>query len=140
MRNNENRTPRAVTKYLPIILSGTDRVGTEYDVESAEALFCNLQDNNIFNKLSIYVTMARSICFDDETAKGAINVARIRSIDKNNMEMAIVFFGKNVEFADLVDDMIITPRVRTERDSNKVSTFLGFEIVAGPCGEEHTCE
>ena len=40
-----------------------------------------------------------------------------------------VFFGKNVEFVDKLSDMVIVPRVRTERDSTKVTTITSFEFV-----------
>lgn len=134
MKNNNakngsfNKGTKPVTKTLPISLNGSDHKGNPYNVASAEALLDDLQKAGVFSKLSVYVTMAKSICLGTE-ARGVMSVARIQSVDAQAHEMTITFYAKNTEYAKLVDDMMIMPRLRTGRDSDEVTTFFGFEII-----------
>ena len=124
---NSNRV-KPVMKTISVLMTG--KVGDrEYDVDSCKKILTDLQDAGVFSKLSVSVTMAKSICINDPSAKGIMTVARIQSYDEKSNEMSIMFFSKNVQYAELVDDMVIVPRVRTGRDTTEVSTILGFEIV-----------
>ena len=127
---NNNRPTKPVLKILPVYMSGVIANDREYNIDSCQKILADLQNNGVFSKLSISVTMAKSICVGDVTARGVMSVARIQSYDEKSGEMSIMFFSKNVEYAKLItDDMVIIPRVRTGRDSVDVSTILGFEIV-----------
>lgn len=135
--NNNTDKPRSkpIVKVLKVMRGGIDRVGNEYNTDSLNAILTSLQEADVFTKLSVSVTIAKSLCIGED-AKGVLTVARIQSFDAEHGEMSICFFGKNVEYAEKVNDMVIVPRVRTSRDSKDVSTIFGFEIV--PESEIHT--
>lgn len=123
---------KPVTKVLPLVIASADGKGREYDANSAVELISFLQDHSVFDKLSVDATMSKRICFDNPEAKGSIPVARIHSFDKETMELSVTLYGKNTNFADkITENMIIVPRVRVDRDSNKVITINAFEIVEG---------
>lgn len=126
---NKTASTKPVMKTLPIVFTGKDSHGNDYDTDSAIEILNDLQNAGCFTKLSVYTTMAKKICFGRDDARGVMSVARIQSFDAESGEMSIMFFAKNVEYAKLVDDMVIVPRVRTGRDTTKVSTIFGFEIV-----------
>ena len=47
----------------------------------------------------------------------------------------LLFFGKNATYANnITDNMVVVPRVRLDRETNKAVTILGFEIIA-PTGD-----
>lgn len=126
--NDKPKAPKPIVKVLPIIVNGRDRVGKEYNTDSLIKVLADLQAADVFTKLSINLTIAKNLCIDGDV-KGVLSVARIQSFDVEHGEMSICMFGKNVEYADKITDMVIVPRVRTTRDSDEVSTILGFEIV-----------
>ena len=125
-----NNFNKPIMKALPLVVTGYDNKGKEYNADSAIAIIQDLQDCGVFTKLSVDVTMAKTICLDNPEAKGVMSIARLQSFDADTMEMTVMLFGKNTSFADkITNNMVIVPRVRTGRDSNDVVTILGFEIV-----------
>lgn len=123
---------KPIMKALPLVVTGHDNKGREYDTNSAITLIEDLQNVGVFTKLSVDVTMAKTICLNNPDAKGVMSIARLQSFDPDTMEITVMLFGKNTEFADKISNkMVIEPRVRTGRDSNEVVTILGFEIVEG---------
>lgn len=127
-----NNANKPVMKALPLVVTGLDNKGKEYNVQSAINIIQDLQDCGVFTKLSVDVTMAKTICLDNPEAKGVMSIARLQSFDPDTMEITVMLFGKNTSFADkITSNMIIVPRVRTGRDSDDVVTILGFEIVEG---------
>lgn len=133
--NTDKPRSKPIVKVLKVMRGGIDRVGNEYNTDSLNAILTSLQEADVFTKLSVSVTIAKNLCMGED-AKGVLTVARIQSFDAEHGEMSICFFGKNVEYAEKVNDMVIVPRVRTSRDSKDVSTIFGFEIV--PESEIHT--
>lgn len=127
-RRGGNNKPKTVIKSLPLILSGKDHKGNDYDVESCKQLLSELQNDGVFNKLSVNVTIAKSI-IDSNYDRGIMTIARIQSIDIEEGEIVIMVFGKNAEYANILNDKVIVPRVRIGRDSNEVTTIFGFEVV-----------
>ena len=127
--NDRQRSSKPIFKVLPIIINGHDRVGKEYNPDSLIKVLTDLQEADVFSKLSINLTIAKNLCIDGDNIKGVLSIARIQSFDIEHGEMSICLFGKNVEYADKITDMVIVPRIRTSRDSDAVSTILGFEIV-----------
>ena len=127
--NNKTASTKPVMKTLPIVFTGKDSHGNDYNTDSAVQILNDLQNAGVFTKLSVYTTMAKKVCFGRDDARGVMSVARIQSFDAESGEMSIMFFAKNIEYAKLVDDMVIVPRVRTGRDTDQVSTIFGFEIV-----------
>ena len=126
--NDKPRAPKPIVKVLTIVVNGHDRVGKEYNPDSLIKVLTDLQAADVFTKLSINLTIEKKLCIDGDV-KGVLSIARIQSFDTEHGEMSICLFGKNVEYADKITDMVIVPRVRTSRDSDEVSTILGFEIV-----------
>ena len=126
---NTNKRVKPVTKTLPLVVSGKDQNGYDYDADSALDIVADLQSSDVFEKLSVMATIAKSIVLNKEDARGVMNVARITSYNPETKEMDLLFFGKNTETAPKVEDMVIVPRVRLGRDTDKVATVLSFEIV-----------
>lgn len=128
-KNNADRKPnKPVMRSLPMLVSGIDNYGNSYNTISLYDIMDDLQNAGVFSKLSVTVTMSKKLITGDDNAKGVMSVARVSSYDKDSSEIAITFFGKNTEYADMVKDMVIIPRVRTGRDTEDVSTILAFEI------------
>lgn len=126
---NTNKRVKPVTKTLPLVVSGKDQNGYDYDADSALDIVADLQSSDVFEKLSVMATIAKSVVLNKEDARGVMNVARITSYNPETKEMDLLFFGKNTETAPKVEDMVIVPRVRLGRDTDKVATVLSFEIV-----------
>lgn len=126
--NNVNNRPKPVTKTLPIVVTGKDKNGNDYDAESCSRIINELQDAGCFDKLSVNACIAKSLVINAE-AKGTLAIARILKVDKETGDVDLLFFGKNAESAELVNDMVIVPRIRTARNSTEVTTITNFEIV-----------
>lgn len=137
-RTNKNENGEKARKFnkpvmrtIPFTPPETDCHGNEYDMNSLYEVMDQLQDAGVFSMLSVMATMPKRICLNDENAKGVMSVARISSYNKETNEISVTFYSKNIEFANLIDNMIMVPRVRTGRDTDNVSTILGFEITNG---------
>lgn len=129
-KTNNKFINKPITMVLPLAVSGVDGRGNEYDASSAFNLMSDLQIFDVFTKLSVDVTLAKSVCFNDDEAKGTISVARLQSYNPETNEVSITFFGKNTKYADkITSDMVVVPKVRTARDSTEVITIVGFEIM-----------
>ena len=126
---NNSAKSKPVTKTLSFVVTGKDQNGNDYDANSVNTLVSDLQNSNVFSKLSVMATMTRSLALGKDDAKGVINAARIQSYDAEKGEMSLLFFGKNTDLASIVDDMVIVPHVRTAYRSNVVDTITAFEIV-----------
>ena len=129
--NNNNKPARIkpVLKTLPFIVSGKDQNGNDYDADSALNIVADLQDNAVFEKLSVMATIAKKTILNKEDARGVMSVARVQAYNVDKGEVDLLFFGKNAEHASIVDDMVVVPRVRLGRDTDEVVTILAFEIV-----------
>ena len=126
---NTNKRVKPVTKTLPLVVTGKDQNGYDYDADSALDIVADQQSSDVFEKLSVMATIAKSVVLNKEDARGVMNVARITSYNPETKEMDLLFFGKNTETAPKVEDMVVVPRVRLGRDTDKVATILSFEIV-----------
>lgn len=124
-----NNKPKFVNKTLPLVASGMDNHGHEYDADSAIELITNLHDTGVFTKLSVMANVANALLVNKEDAKGTRSVARVQSFDAAEKTVNLTFFGKNVDTAEKLENMVVVPRVRTGRDSTKVETILFFELV-----------
>lgn len=127
--NNNNKRVKPITKTLALVASGKDQNGYDYDANSALEIVADLQEHAVFDKLSIMATMAKSVVLNKEDARGVMNVARVTGYNAETREIDLLFFGKNTELASKVDPMVVVPRVRLGRDTDKVATILSFEIV-----------
>lgn len=123
-----NKGPKPVFVNLPFVITGKDFKGNDYDADSCAQIVTSLSENDVFSMLNISATMAKKICFNDESAKGTINVARIQAFDVDD-GMKLGFFGNNTKYAEMLDGMVVVPRVRTEKNSTKVVCINSFEIV-----------
>lgn len=126
--NGKNFT-KPVTKTLPFVVTGHDFKGNTYDADSATTLVGELQEAGVFDKLSIMVTASRSLILGDESLKGAMKIAAIKSFDNKNGSMDLTFFGRNVEYVNATDNLVVVPRVRFDREG-KVFKIIDFEVVA----------
>lgn len=131
-RDNKNSAPRKnnkpVTKILPLITSGVDSYGNPYNPDSLYDLLCDLEDSKVFTKLSVSLTIEK-VYLGDNNGRGVKTIARVQSYDKANGQMSICLFGQNTEYANILNGMVIVPKVRINRNSEEVSTILGFDIV-----------
>lgn len=128
--NNNRKTGNKPTVVsLPLVFTGVDKNGRNFDVDSCKAIIGDLQNADVFKKLSVSTQIQRSLADNDENAKGTLTIARIQSIDTDTWDASVMLFGKNVDYADAIKDFVIVPRVRTGRDSDEVISILRFEIV-----------
>lgn len=125
--NKNNNKNKPVLVSLPLVFTGVDKNGRNYDVDSCKKIISDLQDADVFKKLSVSTGIARSLVEDD--AKGTLTIARIQSVDVDTWDVSLMLFGQNTEHADTIKDFVIVPHVRTGRDSDEVISILRFEIV-----------
>lgn len=128
-KNTNNRPAKPITKVLPFVVSGQDARGNEYDAASARDLVATLHNGNVFDMLSVMATITRANLEQKEDLRGTVSVARVVAYDEKDDSIKLQFFGKNVEKADAVDNMVVIPHVRFDRATGKVTTISGFEIV-----------
>jgi len=128
-KQQDNR-PKPIFKTLPLVVTGRDAKGNEYDVESCKEIMATLANADVFAKLNVGAMAARSLVSNDADAKGTMTVAAIEKYDAETENVELVFAGKNLEVAGLIDDtMVIVPRVRSNHKTGIVSKIFGFEIV-----------
>ena len=127
-KNNKTKGPKPVVMTLPLVFTGKDQKGNEYDVDSCKSIVKDLQEAGCFEKLSVSVNIARSRVVDED-AKGMLNFARFQKYDSETGDVEILLMGKNTSYADFIAEMVIVPRVRVGRGSTEVVSILGFEIV-----------
>lgn len=126
--NPSDMKPKTITSVIPFICSGIDGK-REYHVDTAIDLMKSISDAGVLNKISVDAKMAKAIVFNNDTIRGQISVGRVRSYDHENRNVSILFFGKNVAFADKITaNTVLIPHVLTDKDGN-VETFIGFELV-----------
>lgn len=132
--NNSNTKPafkasKPVSKTIPLVVTGDAGHGKKFNPEDVRTLLNELVECNCFDKLSVLATMPKSMCFNNPDARGVIGVARINSYDAEADNLSVTFFGKNVAYADMIDEsMAMTVRVHLDRD-NVVDTITSFDIV-----------
>lgn len=129
--NNNNRPARVkpIQKLIPLVVTGKNQHGYDYDAQSAKDIVAELQSNGTFEKLSVMATIAKKTLFNKEDARGYVDVARIQGYNVETGEVDLLFFGKNTEHANNMDNMVVVPRVRCGRDTTEVATIMSFEIV-----------
>jgi hypothetical protein len=124
-----NKPAKPVTKQVPIVMTGNAGRGKKYDPNTLRDLLIDLTNSECFDKLSVMATLPKSLVFNNEEARGSIGVARVNSYDANKDEITITFYGKNLAYADLVNDsMVMVARVHSDR-SGVVDTVMSFDIV-----------
>ena len=126
-KNNKGFKRKSIIMSLPVIISGVDGNGNEYDVDSCKKIISDLQDAGVFSKLSVTLGIDKGLI--GVPGKGTFSIARLQSIDVETGDASIMFFTKTAEYMDLVKDLVIVPRVRTGRDSTEVNTIFRFDIV-----------
>ena len=126
MKSNFNKN-KPVLVSLPLIFTGVDKNGRNYDVDSCKKIISELQNDEVFKKLSVSAGIQKHLVEDD--AKGTLTIARIQSVDIDTWDVSLMLFNKNTEYADTIKDFVIIPYVRTGRDDDIVTSILRFEIV-----------
>lgn len=120
---------KPVTKEIPLVATGDAGHGKQYDTNTLRDMLIDLTECKCFDKLSIMATMPKALVFDKPDARGNIGVARVNGYNKVKDEITVTFFGKNLSYADMVDDsMVITIKVHADR-SGVVDSLLSFDIV-----------
>lgn len=119
---------RPITKSMPLVIEGVDRNGIHYKAEDIYKLLSELDESKVFDKLSVSVTISKSL-MPNHSGEGFITVARITGYDGEKHEMKVIFYGKNVEYAYLGDNMCISPMVRVNKSTHKPEMIIGFQIV-----------
>ena len=129
--NAKKAAPKAIIKSLPVVITGRDSRGNEYDTDSCRDFIIDLQDDVVFSRISISVSMTKARAFGNPDQRGFIDVATIREYDIENDAMSIVFFGGSMKFADLIDDdSVIIPKVRINKSNGSIMSITGFQIVS----------
>ena len=128
--NNFKQPAKPINKTIPLVVTGNIGRGRTFDTNTLRDLLIDLEECKCFEKLSILATMPKSLVFDKADARGSIGVARVKNYNKTKDEVTVTFFGKNLGYADLVDDsMVMTVKVHVDR-SGVVDTVLSFDIVS----------
>ena len=125
--NNKSNKPAPVIKKFSLSVNGHDGK-KEYDIPTLYSVLEKLQSNGIFDVLNIPLSAPKSACFNDENARGTINVARILGFDAESNTMDVIFFGSNAKFADIGDVIIPHVRVSTYNNAYKL-TITSFEVI-----------
>ncbi len=119
---------RPITKSMPLVIEKVDRNGIHYNAEDVYKILSELNESKVFSKLSVSVTISRSLV-STHGGDGFVTVARITGYDEEKKEMKVIFYGKNVEYAYLGDNMCISPLVRVSKSTHKPEMIIGFQIV-----------
>lgn len=127
--NNFKPAAKPVSKTVPLVATGELGRGKQYDTNTLRDMLIDLTDSKSFDKLSIMATMPKSLVFNNAEARGVIGVARVNGYNKVRDEIEVTFFGKNLSYADLLDDsMVMTIKVHADH-SGVVDSLLSFDIV-----------
>lgn len=127
--NNNFKPAKPITKTIPLVATGDAGHGKQYDTNTLRDLLMDLNECQCFDKLSILATMPKALVFNKPEARGTIGVARVNGYNTAKDEITVTFFGKNLAYADLVDDsMVMTVKVHADR-SGAVDSILSFDIV-----------
>lgn len=128
-----NKKAKPIFIALPFTLPVDDDFGNSYDIQSCMDIVRELQDHDIFTKLTVNVSIDRSIAGGDSSEKGRLlTVGRVHSIDTNNMTANIMLFVKNSELANIISASthMLIPHVRgVNRETGVVSNISRFEII-----------
>ena len=108
-------------------MSGTTKNDRTYDVNDALATLESLNDNGIFEVLSVPVQIKRGLLENNHERRGNVNIGFIKSISISDLSADIVVFGPNVENIEKLN-LQLTARVLVKNE--QVSTFLGFDLVS----------
>ena len=119
---------KPVTVNVPFVVTGNDQYGNTYNAESATVLVEKFRDNNTFAELSVMATIAKSTLLGKDV-KGNLNLARVMDFNSETGDMSLLFFGKIVDHADRMENMVVVPRVMTDRETSDVTCITGFEVV-----------
>lgn len=119
--------PRNKTITYPLVMSGTTKNDRTYDVNDALATLESLNDNGIFEVLSVPVQINRGLLENNHERRGNVNIGFIKSISISDLSADIVVFGPNVENIEKLN-LQLTARVLVKNE--QVSTFLGFDLVS----------
>ena len=133
-QNNEKRNFnkdkggfKPILKSLPVVFTGVDAKGFDYDIKDAKNLIMDLEEFGCFKKLSVTISLDKALVGYE--GRGRLSFARVQAFDPDENEMSFMVFTKNKDYADKIDNCVIVPRVRTGRDGS-VNTILNFEIVS----------
>ena len=128
-KNNKtsNKGPKPVKLELELVVTGRDFKGNEYDPESCKAIVAELQEAGCFDKLSVAVNISRDKII--EGSKGSMNIGRLQKYNTETEMIELLLIGKNAEHAEIIEHLVVVPRVRTTYGSTEVVTILGFDLV-----------
>ena len=90
---------KPIKKVLPLVFTGADQKGNEYDTDSCKTIVKDLQESGCFEKLFVSVNIARSRVVSED-AKGMLNFARFQNYNPETGDVEIILMGKNTEYAD----------------------------------------
>lgn len=127
--NNKKFTPsKPVTVQVPFVVSGVTDRGYEYNADSANTLVSELVEAGCFKKLTVMADCDKATLFGND-AKGSVKLARIMDFDANSGQMSLLFFGRNVDHAEKMNDMAVVPSVLFDRESGDVTNIASFRVV-----------
>ena len=127
--NDEKKAPKPVTICVPIVVTGVDKNGREYNADSCVDILNDLANGGVFEKLSYFATAERKLVSGKEEDRGTTNLARIAEItDDGNANLT--FFGRNIEIASKFEEgYVLVPRVRVDRNTGDVISILSIDLV-----------
>lgn len=117
---------KPILKSLPVVFTGKDAKGYDYNIDEAKKFIMDLEECGCFKKLSVTISLDKSLIGVE--GKGRLSFARVQAYDPTGNDMSFLVFAKNKDYADKIDNYVIVPRIRTGRDG-AVNTVLNFEIV-----------
>ena len=117
---------KPILKSLPVVFTGKDVKGYDYNVDEAKKFIMDLEECGCFKKLSVTISLDKSLIGVD--GKGRLSFARVQAYDPSENDMSFFVFTKNKDYADKIDNYVIVPKIRTGRDG-VINTVLNFEII-----------
>ena len=117
-----SRTPKFTTIKLDL--------GTSERYDNVLASLVEAIDNCSFDVCAIYAKMKKSLFFNNEEAKGTIDLGEIRSYDEYNRTFEISMPTSAYEkIKEIIDGLYVVPNVRLNKDNGDVRFISSFEVV-----------
>lgn len=122
-----NGLPKNERIDIPVSCYGITMDGKEYEGASFIDMMNDLQNNNVFNKISIPVYTKASYATDNPTAKWNTVLGYIKGFNDDGTATCVIY-AKSIKIFHKIEDAIIVPRV-TIKDG-KCVCIIGLDIVS----------
>lgn len=124
-RQSERRKNMNIT--IPISDHGITPNGVTYNQLSLTEIFNELQNSNVFSKISIPVYTKVANNSNKPNAKYNFNIGYFKSYNEDGTA-SVVIYDKSINLFDCIEDPVILPRAIVKDET--VSYIIGIDIFA----------